>query len=129
MYLGYVILYVQNVAGITAFYEAAFGLRVKMVHPSGEYAELDTGGTTLAFASHQLAGTNGTPFAPMPPNGPAPAMEVALVTGDVPLAFQRAVAAGAVPVVPPHPKPWGQIVSYVRDPEGFLVELCTAVHP
>lgn len=26
---------------------------------------------------------------------------------------------------PPERQPWGQTVSYVRDPDGFLVELCT----
>jgi len=32
-----------------------------------------------------------------------------------------------MPVQPPVAKPWGQVVSYVRDVNGFLVELCTAV--
>lgn len=46
---------------------------------------------------------------------------------DVPAAFARAVASGAVAVQPPTQKPWGQVVSYVRDGNGFLVERCTAV--
>jgi hypothetical protein len=28
-------------------------------------------------------------------------------------------------VSPPEKKPWGQTVSYVRDDDGVLVEICT----
>jgi hypothetical protein len=37
------------------------------------------------------------------------------------------VAARATLVLKPKKKPWGQIVAYVRDLDGNLVELCTAV--
>jgi len=37
------------------------------------------------------------------------------------------VAAGATPMAAPVAKPWGQLVSYVRCPDGTLVELCTAM--
>jgi hypothetical protein len=30
-------------------------------------------------------------------------------------------------MAPPVHKPWGQVVSYVRCPDGVLVELCTPV--
>jgi hypothetical protein len=52
-------------------------------------------------------------------------MQIGLVTDDVPAAFENAVAARAVAVAEPAPKPWGQIVGYVRDDNGFMVELCT----
>ena len=39
----------------------------------------------------------------------------------------RALAAGAREMAPPVQKPWGQTVSYLRCPDGLLVELCTAV--
>ena len=38
-----------------------------------------------------------------------------------------AVAVRAVGYVEPHAKPWGQVVAYVRDLNGFLVELCSAM--
>ena len=38
-----------------------------------------------------------------------------------------ALAAGATAVRAPAKKPWGQIVSYVRDNNGFLVEICSPV--
>ena len=40
-------------------------------------------------------------------------------------AYDTAVAAGAKSVSKPEKKPWGQTVAYVRDNNGFLVELCT----
>jgi lactoylglutathione lyase len=54
-------------------------------------------------------------------------MEVALVTKDVEGAFQRAISEGAVKVVSPVIKPWGQTVAYVREPDGFLVEICSPI--
>jgi uncharacterized glyoxalase superfamily protein PhnB len=42
-------------------------------------------------------------------------------------AYARAVQHGAEPVSPPAAKPWGQIVAYVRDGNGCLVELATPV--
>ncbi len=38
------------------------------------------------------------------------------------------VDAGAIKVVKPAQKPWGQIVSYVRDNRGFLVEICNPIN-
>ncbi|WP_353954881.1 hypothetical protein [uncultured Methylobacterium sp.] len=37
------------------------------------------------------------------------------------------MTAGALPVAAPMTKPWGQTVAYVRDGDGVLVELCSAV--
>ena len=124
MRFGYTILYVPDVEKAVAFYESAFGLKRKFVHESG-YGEMDTGDTTLAFASVELATSNGVSFALADPNGPAPAVEVAFVTDDVAAAFAVAVKAGAVPVAQPKQKPWGQVVAYVRDLNGFLVEICS----
>jgi uncharacterized glyoxalase superfamily protein PhnB len=124
MKFGYMILYVPDVEKAVAFYESAFGLKRKSVHESG-YGEMDTGDTKLAFASVELATSNGVSFAQANPNGPSPAVEVAFVTDDVAAAFAVAVKAGAAPVAQPKQKPWGQVVAYVRDLNGFLVEICS----
>jgi len=123
--LGYLILYVPDVATTTAFYEQAFGLRRRFVHDSGQYAELETGPTALAFVAEALADTHGTNYLPTRPSARPPAVEVGLVSDDVPAAFRAAVEAGCAPVHAPEVKPWGQTVAYVRDPNGFLVELCS----
>ena len=54
-------------------------------------------------------------------------MEVAFVTEDVQAAHDKAVAAGASALSAPASKPWGQVVSYVRCPDGTLVELCSPI--
>ncbi|MBI3789634.1 MAG: VOC family protein [Gemmatimonadetes bacterium] len=128
MVLGYVILYVPDVPASVAFYERAFGLARRFVHESGAYAELETGATALAFAGETFTPTAHL-IAPSRPEAKAPAMEVGLVVEDVPAAYARAVAEGAAGVVAPVTKPWGQVVSYVRDRDGFLVELCSKVTP
>ena len=49
------------------------------------------------------------------------------MTSDVPAAHAKAVNAGAKELAAPVQKPWGQTVSYVRCPDGVLVELCTPI--
>jgi hypothetical protein len=49
--LGYVIIYVEDVLTIIAFYQDAFGLEQRFLHESHQYVEMETGQTCLAFAS------------------------------------------------------------------------------
>lgn len=123
--LGYVIAYVADVPAAVAFWEEAFGLRRRFVHESGDYAELDTGATALAFAALGLA--SGLPGGVVPGSldRPPAHVEIALVDADVAGLYARAVAAGAVALAPSVEKPWGQTVAYVRDPDGTLVELAS----
>lgn len=128
MKLGYIILYVADVSASLQFHERAFGLKRRFLHESGTYGELDTGSTTLAFAHHDLGESNFPGGHVRADTSPQPlGMELALVTDDVDAAHARALAEGAREVSPPVEKPWGQRVSYVRAPDGALVELCTPV--
>jgi catechol 2,3-dioxygenase-like lactoylglutathione lyase family enzyme len=126
MRFGYTILYVSDVASSLEFYERALGQKRRFLHESGQYAELDTGETALAFAAHELAAAN-VPgiYRPEESPGTRPVFEVCFVTRDVQGAFDRAIAEGAKPVTPPQTKPWGQAVAYVRDPDGNLVEIAS----
>ena len=128
MKLGYTIVYVPDVAASLEFFEKAFGLARKFLHESGTYGELNTGETTLSFASHELGDLN-FPGGHVQADASAQPLgfEIALVTGDVALAHSKAVAAGAREWAAPVAKPWGQVVSYVRCPDGILVELCTPI--
>jgi catechol 2,3-dioxygenase-like lactoylglutathione lyase family enzyme len=127
MKFGYTIMYVPDVERALAFYEQAFGLARKMVAPGGEYGELNTGETTLGFAANSMASHFEFALHPNESSAAPPAIEVAFTTEDVPKAYAAAIAAGALPVAVPTSKPWGQIVAYVRDLNGVLVELCTPV--
>jgi lactoylglutathione lyase len=126
MRFGYTILYVADVGASLEFYERALSQRRRFVHESGQYAELDTGETTLALAAHELAAAN-LPGVYQPEDRPSmrPAFEVCFVTDDVQGAFDRAIEEGAEAVTPPQTKPWGQQVAYVRDPDGNLVEIAS----
>lgn len=55
MQLAYSILYVQDVRRSTAFYEKAFGLKIKFIHDSGDFAEMDTGGTSFTLFNSTAA--------------------------------------------------------------------------
>lgn len=128
MKFGYTIIYVSNVSDSIDFFEKAFGLERGFVHPEGDYGELQTGETKLAFATHELGNTN-LPQGYIAANGSDKPLgiEIALVTDDVTAAHKQALAAGGKELKAPEQKPWGQTVSYVHCPDGILVELCTPV--
>lgn len=121
----YTILYVKNVPQSVAFYEKAFGLKQRFIHETEQYAEMETEGTTLAFASTELAKSNLPQGFQENSRASLPVgIEVGFVADDVPGVFASAVEAGAVAVVEPKVKPWGQTVGYVRDLDGILIEIC-----
>lgn len=128
MKFGYTIVYVRSVPDSLAFYEEAFGFSRRFLHESEDYGELETGENTLAFASLDLGNANfpGGFVAASESSKPL-GMEVAFVTPQVAEAHAKALAAGASELSAPQTKPWGQVVSYVRCPDGVVVELCSPV--
>lgn len=127
MHLGYIIIYVEDVPTTTTFYEQAFGLKLRFIHESNQYAEMETGKTTLAFANEKFVMAS-HPFRPNRRKELAPGAEIAFVVENVEEQFKRAVDSGAMEVAKPAQKPWGQTVCYVRDNNGFLVEICNAIN-
>jgi lactoylglutathione lyase len=123
MKLGYTILYVDDVRQTVDFYERAFGLSTKFVHEAGDFGEMDTGSTSLAFCSLQMLRDLGK--SPGRPQAETPCFEIALVTPDVAGAVQRALDAGCRLLQSPETMSWGQTVAYVADCNGFVVELCS----
>lgn len=123
----YSILYVPDVAEAASFYQRAFGLEPDHVDPEGNYVSLQTGATTLSFAREGFVAGNGLRFDPVRPGENPPGVEIGLVVEDVAATFARAVENGATPWYEPAAQPWGQVVSYVRDPNGFLVEIASEV--
>jgi uncharacterized glyoxalase superfamily protein PhnB len=126
---GYTILYVEEVIKTVAFYESAFGLSQKFITPENDYAEMTTGETTLAFASFKLGESNvKNGFIPSTKASKPFGIELVMVTDNVQQAMNDAVKAGASVEAEPVEKPWGQTVGYVRDINGFLIEVCTPIH-
>lgn len=128
MKFGYTIIYVPDVEASLSFFESAFGFSRRFLHESGDYGELATGETTLAFASCELGAMNlPQGFVAASDSTKPLGVEIALVTPSVAQAHERALAAGAAELKKPEAKPWGQVVSYVRCPDGTLVEICSPV--
>lgn len=123
----YTIMYVKQVEVTVAFYESAFGFERKFITPEGDYAELISGDTTLAFAAVELAQTNLSKGFTAVSKDHVMGIELGFVVENVEQAVQRAVAAGASLYEPVKVKSWGQTVAYVTDCNGFLIELCTAM--
>lgn len=128
MLYSYTIFYVTSVPDTVLFYEQAFGFQRKFITPEKDYGELLSGETTIAFASLELGRSNFKKgFQPITNAGKPVGMEMAFVTEDIEHDFQRALDAGATEFEPIRKKPWGQQVGYVRDNNGFLIEICTPV--
>ncbi|HOX82083.1 MAG TPA: VOC family protein [Chryseolinea sp.] len=122
----YTILYVQDVEKSISFYERAFDLKRKFIVPGNSYGELITGATTLSFASIEQASSNlKDGFIESSVKNKPQAFEIAFATDDVGKVCKRAIQEGAIAESEPAFKSHGQTVAYVRDPDGFLIEICT----
>lgn len=124
----HMLYYVKNIPQLIDFYERAFGVKPKFVHESGFYAELDTGATALAFAEESI-GDDNLPegYVPHDLRKPPAGCEIVFTVDNVQEAYEKAMDAGAVALVPPKEKPWGQTVAYVRDPAGILIEIASVM--
>jgi predicted enzyme related to lactoylglutathione lyase len=124
MKLGYTLFYVDDVEKTMNFYSLAFGLEKGFAHEN-QYGEMITGETKVGFVNHQTASSHGFEYEKAQLQNKPFAFEIGFITKDVESAYKKALSAGAAAVSAPKTKPWGQTVSYVRDCNGFLVEICS----
>ena len=125
---GYSILYVKDVIQSTEFYCNAFGFKVKFIAPGNDYGELISGETTLAFCVLSLAKTNlSNGFIESSLSSKPFGIELGFIADDVHQVFNHALTCGAIEAEKPKEKPWGQTVAYVRDGDGFLIEICSSM--
>jgi catechol 2,3-dioxygenase-like lactoylglutathione lyase family enzyme len=124
---GKIILYVADVEASLAFYEKAFGLKTRFIREAG-YGEVQVGETTISFASFETGQRHlpeGLIAAPAAPSEVS--VELALLSDRVDDDFARAVEAGAQPLQYPGLQPWGQTSSYLRTPDGTVIDLSSPV--
>ena len=108
------------------FYQRAFGFSEKMLAPDQSYGEVASGETILSFAHKSLAKSNlKDGFIESDLSKQPFGIEIGFTTDDVTETLAGAVAAGALLLEEPKTKPWGQMVAYVRDLDGFLIEICS----
>jgi lactoylglutathione lyase len=119
------IVYVEDAKASVEFFEQAFGW--KATYYDQGYGEVETGGDTkISFANYPV----GQSHLPEKYTVGAPdkiGFELSLVSDDVEGDFRRAVEAGAEPLQEPEKKPWGQISSFLRLPDGTVIDLASPV--
>lgn len=126
MKYAYTILYVESVSETIEFYEKAFGFNRKFLTPESDYGELISGETTIAFASIELGNSNfKSGFEKISKTQKPFGVELVFTTENIEKDFQSAINFGATEFEPITEKPWGQKVGYLRDNNGFLIEICT----
>jgi len=128
MKYAYTILYVEDVEKTITFYENAFGFQKKFITPESDYGELVSGEVTIAFASLNLGKSNfKNGFQKSDSNSKPFGIEIVFTTETIEKDFNTAIEAGAIEYEAVIEKPWGQKVGYLRDINGFLIEVCTPV--
>lgn len=128
MKYSYTILYVENVLKTIKFYEKAFGFQKKFITPEKDYGELISGETTISFASFELGNLNfKNGFQQSTLSNKPFGIELAFTTENIEIDFEKAKKAGAIEVEKITTKPWGQKVGYVKDNNGFIIEICTPI--
>jgi len=124
----YTILYVADVPNSMQFYQNTFGFSQKMLTPEKDYGEVHSGTTVLAFANMELGNANFKKGFKKSSLAEKPfGIELAFTTKAVEKVMERAVKNGALLLAETVTKPWGQKVGYVRDINGFIVEICTPI--
>ncbi len=119
-FLDYTVLIVAELDRSLEFYVNLLGLPLN--HRSGGYAQLRTGSTRLSlFTREALERTLRKPL--QAPSEDAPGFEIAFLVENVDEAFEELVAKGARAEQGPMDRFWGQRTAYLRDPDGYLVEL------
>lgn len=124
----YVILYVEEVESAMNFYKNTFDAEIKFITPEKDYGELITGETTLSFASVELASSNIKKGFLLSKTETKPfGIELGFVTDNVETLVEKAIKNGAVLYEDIMVKPWGQKTAYIKDPNHYLVEICTEI--
>jgi len=124
----YTILYVKDVEKTINFYQKAFGFEKKFLTPEMDYGEIFSGETTLGFASLDLGKSNlKNGFIESDVDEKPFGIELAFTTENVEELIKQATKEGAIVLENITEKPWGQKVAYIKDINGFLIEICTPV--
>lgn len=122
-YLGYVVLFVEDLDRALAFYRDKVGLPVRFQDKG--YAELAVAGSKFVLlARSRLPELVGAAHTGRPANG-AHEAGVTLLVEDVDRVHRDLTGRGVSFLGAPQNRPWGQRTAYFQDPEGHLIEIAT----
>ncbi len=119
-----VILAVAKVDRSLAFYRDVLGFSVDAVYDDPPYATLSRAGMRLSLAEQGHAAEDRPGVLMTAPEDPARAVVVLVLEVEDCLAVHDELGRkGANFLAPPYSPPWGGHRFFVRDPDGFLVEV------
>jgi len=119
----YVILYVKDHEISKRFYHELLNLPILAEH--GTYIEFETGSTILSINTkesvRELTGLE------IQDNDLSKTFELGFVVDNVQETIDTLRVKGVQILVEPIEKPWGQVVSYIADPDGHYIEICSSL--
>lgn len=122
-------LLVRGVAQAIEFYERALGARELYRSPlpsgNGLHAQLRVGNSLLLLTDESPKPEEQIPGFGSPQSLGGTSVTVQLYVDDVDAAYQRALDAGATPLLPPEDCFWGDRYSMLRDPFGHSWAIAT----
>lgn len=120
--LALLILAVDDLDRSAAFYEAALRLRPSVEAPPYREYRLPGG---LRLGLYRRGGFEGNTGAPtgLPPPGGTTCTELYLFVQDPDAEAQRLQSLGATLLSPAGRRGWGDVVAYLRDPDGNVLAL------
>ena len=122
-YLGYVVLFAEDLDRTLAFYVNTVGLPVRFQDKG--YAELAVAGSKFALlARSRVPELTGDAHASRPAPG-AHEGSVTLLVEDVDRLHRELTGRGVTFLGSPKDRPWGQRTAYFHDPDGHLIEIAT----
>jgi catechol 2,3-dioxygenase-like lactoylglutathione lyase family enzyme len=118
------ILAVADVDRSVAFYRDLLGFAVEAVYDDPPYATLSRAGARLSLAEQGHAAEDRPGVAMAAPPDPSRADVVLVLEVADALAVHAELQGGGVEfLAPPYSPPWGGHRFFLRDPDGFLVEI------
>ena len=122
-YLGYVVLFVEDLDRALTFYVDKVGLPLRFQDKG--YAELAVEGSKFALlARSRVAELTGDAHTGHPAPG-AHEGSVTLLVEDVNRVHRELAARGVDFLGGPKDRPWGQRTACFHDPDGHLIEIAT----
>jgi catechol 2,3-dioxygenase-like lactoylglutathione lyase family enzyme len=119
-----VILAVADVDRSLAFYRDLLGFAIDALYDDPPYASLSRAGMRLSLAEEGHPAEDRPGVSMAAPADPAVADAVlVLEVADCLAVHEELAARGAKMLAPPYSPPWGGHRFFVRDPDGYLVEL------
>ena len=118
------ILAVADVDRSVAFYRDLLGFEVEATYDDPPYASLSRVGMRLSLAEHGHPADDRPGVLMVAPEDPSRAAVVLVVeVPDALAAHAELQSKGVQTLAPPYSPPWGGHRFFVRDPDGFLVEV------